>query len=350
MPLITGAAAHRRGWVAVGSNPILVVPDELPRMSRNPLAFQAGGVTGRVRTHLAEHALAVTNINDVPDHGYRERDNQMPYFETPTDGTRLAYEDYGTGTPIVFVSSWVLNADMWEYQVPFFLDHGFRCIMLDRRGHGRSDRPSSGYDINTRADDLAGLLELLDLTDITLVAHSAGGGEVSRYLTRHGQDRVSRVAFLAATLPYLRLTDDNPEGLPDAINEADIAQLTTDRPKWFADRAQGYFATHMNADVSPALVDNEIRRCLSASPYATSAVRRELFNTDHRADVTAITVPALVIHGVADQSVPIEASSRRTAKLIPDCVYKEYPTAGHGIYATHAAQFNADLLDFIKSS
>lgn len=274
----------------------------------------------------------------------------MPYFENPTDGTRLAYEDYGTGAPIVFVSSWVLNADMWEYQLPFLLDQGFRCIMLDRRGHGRSDRPSSGYDIDTRADDLAALIEHLDLTDITLVAHSAGGGEAVRYLARHGQDRVARLALLASTLPYLRLTADNPEGLPEALNEADIAQLRTDRPKWFADRAQGYFATHMGNEVSLAMVDNEIRRCLSASPYATVAVRRELFNTDHRADVTAITVPTLIVHGNADQSVPIDVSSRRTAKLIPGCAYKEYPTAGHAIYATHAGQFNADLFDFIKNN
>ncbi|WP_405492662.1 alpha/beta fold hydrolase [Nocardia sp. NBC_00511] len=273
----------------------------------------------------------------------------MPFFETPTDGTRLAYEDYGSGAPIVFVASWVLNADMWEYQVPFFLDHGYRCVMLDRRGHGRSDRPSSGYDIDTRTDDLAALIELLDLRDITLVAHSAGGGEAARYLSRHGESRVSRVAFLAATLPYLRHTEDNPEGLPEAINESDITQLRTDRPRWFADRAQGYFATHLNNNVSQAMIDAEIRRCQTASPYATVAVRREIFNVDHRPDVTAITLPTLIVHGNADQSVPIEASSHRTAKLIPHSTYKQYPTAGHAIYATHATQFNEDLLTFIEN-
>ncbi|MFJ4655716.1 alpha/beta fold hydrolase [Nocardia sp. NPDC088792] len=273
----------------------------------------------------------------------------MPFFETPTDGTLLAYEDYGSGAPIVFVASWVLNADMWEYQVPFFLERGFRCVMPDRRGHGRSDRPSSGYDIDTRTGDLAALIERLDLRDVTLVAHSAGSGEAARYLARHGDERVARVAFLAATLPYLRLTDDNPEGLPEAINEADIAQLRTDRPRWFADRAQGYFATHLDNNVSQAMIDNEIRRCQTASPYATVALRRELFDTDHRADVAAIELPTLIVHGNADQSVPIDASSRRTAELIPHSVYKQYPTAGHAIYATHAAQFNEDLLDFIKS-
>jgi pimeloyl-ACP methyl ester carboxylesterase len=127
------------------------------------------------------------------------------------DGTRLAYEDYGAGVPMVFVSGWVLNADMWEYQVPFFVERGFRCVLLDRRGHGRSDRPSSGYDVNTRADDLAALIEHLDLRNAILVTHSAGGGEAARYLSRHGEERVSGVVFLGATLPYLRLARTIPK-------------------------------------------------------------------------------------------------------------------------------------------
>jgi pimeloyl-ACP methyl ester carboxylesterase len=137
----------------------------------------------------------------------------MPFFET-TDGTRLAYEDYGTGAPIVFAASWALDADMWEYQVPFFLDNGYRCVPLDRRGHGRSDRPSGGYDLDTLADDLAELVERLDLSDITLVGHSAGGAEVARYLARHGEERVARVVFASATIPFLKQTADNPDGAP----------------------------------------------------------------------------------------------------------------------------------------
>jgi non-heme chloroperoxidase len=273
---------------------------------------------------------------------------KMPFFET-ADGTRLAYEDYGAGPPIVFVSAWVLNADMWEYQVPFFAEHGYRCVLPDRRGHGRSDRPGSGYDLDTRADDLATLIGQLDLQEVTLVAHSMGGGEAVRYLARHGEQRIARVAFLAALLPCLKLTEDNPLGLPEAASETMVAQLRTDRPKWFADRAQGYFATHLGNDVSPALIDNEVRRCLSASPVATVEVWRAGFHADHRAALRAITVPALIIHGAADQSAPIDLTSRRTAELVAGCVYKEYPTAGHGLYITHADQVNADVLDFIKS-
>ena len=272
----------------------------------------------------------------------------MPFFET-NDRVQLAYEDYGTGEPIVFLASWALGSDMWEYQYPFFLQHGYRCVMLDRRGHGRSGRPSTGYDVDTRADDVAALIDHLDLDGITLVAQSGGGGEAVRYLARHGQDRVARVALLATTLPYLRLTDDNPEGVPEAVLEADLAQLRADRPKWFADRAQGYFATHLGNNASPALIDHLIRQCLSASPYVTLEVQRQLFHTDHRADLAQLTVPTFIAHGCADQSVPIEVSSRRTAKLVPHSAYKEYSTAGHGLHITHAEELNNDLLDFMRN-
>ncbi|GAA5055992.1 alpha/beta fold hydrolase [Nocardia callitridis] len=271
----------------------------------------------------------------------------MPHFET-TDGTALAYEDYGTGAPVVFVAGWSLHSDMWEYQVPYFLDHGYRCVLLDRRGHGRSDRPTTGYDVDTRADDLAALLEKLDLTEATLVGHSGGGGEIVRYLARHGSDRVAGVALLAAALPMLRRTDDNPEGIPAEFCAATLAQLRIDRPKWFADRAQGYFATHLGNAVSQAIIDHEIRRCLVTAPHAALAVQQELFHTDHRADVAALPVPALIVHGTADQSIPLETTSRHTARLAPENTFKEYPTAGHGLYITHATQLNADLREFIE--
>ena len=271
----------------------------------------------------------------------------MPYLDAQ-DRTQLAYEDYGTGVPMVFVSGWVLNADMWEYQVPFFRASGHRCVLLDRRGHGRSDRPSAGYDINTRADDIAALIERLDLEGVTVVAHSAGGGEVVRYLTRHGQQRIARIALLATTLPFLKQTDDNPAGLPQEACDVAVDQFHHDRPKWFADRAQGYFATHLGNDVSKALVDNELRRCLSASATATVEVWKSSYHTDFRDDVRAVTVPTLIIHGTADQSAPVHLTGRRTAELLPGSIYEEYPTAGHGLYVTHAERINADLLAFME--
>lgn len=269
------------------------------------------------------------------------------FFET-ADGTRIAYQDYGQGRPIVFVASWALSSDMWEYQIPFFVEQGFRCVALDRRGHGRSDRPSTGYDLDTGADDLAALLEHLDLREVTLVGHSVGGAEVARYLARHGEDRIARAAFVSSTLPFLKLTDDNPEGFPEAVLQATLTAFRTDRPKWFARQAQVWFATHFN-EVSPATVDHTITQCLATSPWAGAKLFESAFHEDHRAGLREITIPSLVVHGTADSSAMIDVTSRRTAKLIPGAIFKEYPTASHGLYFTHKDRLNTDLLDFITA-
>lgn len=272
----------------------------------------------------------------------------MPYYDT-TDGTRLSYEDYGSGPAVVLVASWTLAAQMWEHQVPFFTDHGYRCVLPERRGHGRSDRPASGYDLDTMAADLEVLLDHLGLEDVTLVGSSAGGGEVARYLARHGTARVTRLAFVSAVLPYLELGPDNPTGLPVELSELTVAQLRDDRAKWFHDRAQGYFATHLGNEVSPALIEDTMRQCLVASPTATIGMWRSAFHTDHRETLQAIDIPTLVVHGTADQSAPVDLTGRRTAETIPHCTYREYPTAGHGLYVTHHDQLNNDLLDLIAS-
>ncbi|NUU26371.1 MAG: alpha/beta hydrolase [Streptomycetaceae bacterium] len=270
------------------------------------------------------------------------------FFETH-DGTRLAYEDYGTGAPIVFVAGAMLNTDMWEYQIPFFVEQGYRCIAVDRRGHGRSDRPSGGYDIDTTADDLAALLEHLDLRDVTLVGHSTGGAEAARLIARHGEDRVARVCFLAAILPFVKLTADNPVGIPEEMAEALFAAIRADRGKWMARQTQAYFATHLGNDVSPVQIDTTYRQCMSASPWATLKMQQACYHADNREALRAITVPTLVVHGAADFSAPIDITGRRTAELLPGGMYREYPTAGHGLYVSHAAELNNDLLEFLKS-
>ncbi|MGC3001234.1 alpha/beta fold hydrolase [Streptomyces sp. G35A] len=269
------------------------------------------------------------------------------FVQTP-DGTRLAYEDHGQGPPIVFVAGWVLDSDMWEYQIPFFVERGHRCVTFDRRGHGRSDRPSTGYDPDTGADDLAALLEHLDLSDVILVGHSAGSAEIARYLARHGEDRVAGAAFVSTILPFLELTDDNPEGVPEAALQATLQAFRTDRPKWFARQAQIWFATHLN-EVSQATIEHTVARCLSASPWATTRLLAENFHADHRDSLRKISVPTLVVHGTVDSSAPIDTTGRRTAKLIAGAVFKEYPTASHGLYFTHKEELNADLQDFIGS-
>lgn len=223
-------------------------------------------------------------------------------------------------------------------------------MLLDRRGHGRSDWASTGYDLDTLAGDVATLLERLDLRDVTLVGFSSGGAEVARYLALYGEERIAGVAFVSAVIPFLRRTDDNPNGATLEMSEASVAQFRSDRPKWFTDRSQGYFATHLGNDVSPALVDHTMRRCLDVSPTATVALWRAVSAADHRAGLREIGVPALVVHGGADQSAPVALTGRRTAELVPDAVYEEYPTAGHGLYVTHRDPLNAALLDLLARS
>ncbi len=270
----------------------------------------------------------------------------MPYFET-TDGTRLAYEDYGTGRPVVFNASWTLNADMWERQIPYIAERGYRCIALDRRGHGRSERPSTGYDLDTTADDLAALFEHLDLRDAVLVGHSMGGAEAAHYLARHGEDRVAKVAFVSATLPFLMRTDDNPGGVPEEILIAGVDDLRRDRANWFTRQSQAFFATQLGNAISPAAIEATIQQTMSASPWATVKLMESLVRTDFRDGLRKITIPVLIIHGVADFSANIDLTARRTAELIPGRIYTEYPTAGHGLFLTHADELNDDLLEFI---
>ncbi len=274
---------------------------------------------------------------------------QTTVFFTTADGTRLSYEDYGQGETLVFVASAMLDADMWEYQIPYFVERGYRCVAFDRRGHGRSDRPSGGYDLDTFCDDLAALLDHLDLRDITLVGHSLGGVEVAGYLARHGEERVARVVFVSAVLPCLKRSADNPEGVPEELFDATMARIRADRPAWLAGQAQAFFATHLNPHVSPAMVDWMMSLCLRPSAWAVQKAQRAVFDADLRAALSAVSVPALVVHGAADFSAPPEITGRRTAALIPGSVYKEYPTAGHGVFASHHEQLNADLLEFVKS-
>jgi pimeloyl-ACP methyl ester carboxylesterase len=275
----------------------------------------------------------------------------MPTYQSPTDGATLAYQDYGSGSPIVFVAGWSLSGDAWEYQLHHFLAQGYRCVLPDRRGHGRSERPSGGYDVDTRADDLAALIELLDLRDVTLVTHSCGGGEAVRYLSRHGSGRVARLAMLAPTVPFLMQSEDNPIGVPEAALEMTLGLLRSDRPKWVADMAHTYFATHLRPSTSQAMIDTEILRCLSAAPYAMVELQRQVFTTDHRADVAALVataMPTLLLHGQADAQIPIEMTSRELVKLAPHAELKEYWDAGHGLYLTHQREVNADLLAFVQ--
>jgi pimeloyl-ACP methyl ester carboxylesterase len=270
----------------------------------------------------------------------------MPDFHA-ADGTRLSYESYGEGPPVLFCNSVMLSTNMWEYQIPYLVDHGYRCVLLDWRGHGRSDRPAVGYDIQTLADDVAVLVNLLDLCDIRLVGHSMGAAVSVRYLNTAGGSRVRNLTLLSPMLPYLKQTSDNPDGVPEALFAAGMAALRTDRTRWLADQQQAFFASHLRP-ISPCLIDWTRRDCESASMYAVIALQHQVFHQDNRTFVDAVDVPTLIIHGAADFSAPVEITGRRTALAIPHAAYREFPDAGHGIYASHHAAVNDELLGFLN--
>lgn len=273
----------------------------------------------------------------------------MSWFESH-DGTRLFYRDWGAGPVAVFVHSWSYSSSIWEYQFQRFLDAGFRCVAMDRRGHGRSDEPGAGYDLDTLADDLAGLLEHLDLREVTLVGHSMGTMEITRYLARHGAGRVARTAFLGAMTPYLAKSEDNPGGLGPEFLEATIRALKEDRPKWFADGAPAYFATGTNGSwISQALVDDAIQSILRTPLEVQIACLRIVFGSDLRADLRRIEIPTLVLHGDADVSAPVDLTGRPTAALLPNGRLLVYPGAPHGLYVTERDRITNDLLEFARA-
>ena len=259
------------------------------------------------------------------------------------DGTRLYIKEWGTGAPVVFVHSWALNGDMWQYQTAEFAERGLRCITFDRRGHGRSDQPSNGYDTDTLADDLAMVMDSLDVSNATLIGHSMGCGEIVRYLTRHGAKRVTRIVLLAPTTPFLKQTPDNPEGIPAQAFEAVRATWMADFPKWIADNTAAVLHEgHLPRD---AVWATSMMERISL-PIAV-ACNRSMVDTDFRADLRDITTPTLLIHGDADASAPLPLTGARTAKLMPNCTFKIYEGAPHGLFLTHKQRLNADILQFI---
>ncbi|MBO0873938.1 MAG: alpha/beta hydrolase [Pseudonocardia sp.] len=246
--------------------------------------------------------------------------------------------------------SWSYSSSIWEYQFQRFLDAGFRCVAMDRRGHGRSDEPGVGYDLDTLADDLAGLFEHLDLRGVTLVGHSMGTMEITRYLARHGTTRVTGAAYLGAMTPYLAKSDDNPGGLEPHFLDAIIRALKEDRPKWFSDGAPAYFATGTTGSwVSEALVDDAIQSILRTPLEVQIACLRIVFGSDLRAELRSIEIPTLVLHGDADVSAPIDLTGRPTAALLPNSRLLVYPGAPHGLYVTERDRITNDLLEFARA-
>lgn len=274
--------------------------------------------------------------------------SQRSLIETQ-DGTTLFFLDWGTGKPVVFVHGWVLGAEMWEYQMTALSSQGLRCIAYDKRGCGRSSQPGDGYDFDTLADDLATLIEQLDLQDVTLVAHSMGGGEIARYLSRHGTSRIERAALISTITPFLRKTPGNPDGFDPSSFEQTIAGLQQDRPHYFMAMAPGFFGAGLpNCSVSPEMTQWVVNLALRASPWAAIKMMQAQSETDFQGDMSAFTIPTLIIHGDRDMGAPIALAGQKTADAISGSQLKVYENAAHGLFITHKEQLNRDLLTFIQ--
>jgi non-heme chloroperoxidase len=266
------------------------------------------------------------------------------------DGTQIFYKDWGSGQPIVFSHGWPLNGDAWDDQSAFVGANGFRAVAHDRRGHGRSSQPWTGNDMDTYADDLAAVIETLDLRDVVLVGHSTGGGEVTRYIGRYGTSRVAKAVLLGAIPPRMLKTETNPEGTPiDAFDEL-RAGVSADRSQFYKDlSAPFYGANRPGSNVSQGVRDAFWLMSMQVGLKGAYDCIKAFSETDFTEDLQRFDVPTLVVHGDDDQIVPIAASALKSSKLIKDAVLKVYPGAPHGLATTHKDEFNADLLAFIRS-
>ncbi len=270
---------------------------------------------------------------------------------TVKDGTQLYYKDWGAGPPVVFSHGWPLNADSWEAQMLFLAANGCRCIAHDRRGHGRSDQPWTGNEMDTFADDLSELIEMLSLEEVVLIGFSLGGGEVARYVGRHGTKRLAKAALIAAVPPLMLKTADNPDGLPmEAFDEIRAACLA-DRSQFYKDLAGGPFfgANRPGAKVSQGIMDTFWLQGMQAGHKNTLDCVKAFSETDFTWDLKNFDVPTLIVHGDDDQIVPIGASALRSSELVRNGVLKIYEGAPHGLTHTHKDRLNADLLAFLKS-
>ena len=269
---------------------------------------------------------------------------------TTKDGTRIAYKDWGKGQPVLFSHGWPLAGDAWAGQMLFFGQHGYRVIAHDRRGHGLSDQPWEGNTMDQYADDLAELIEKLDLKDIVLIGHSTGGGEVARYIGRHGSERVAKVVLVGAVPPLMLKTDVNPEGTPLEVFDGIRRGVATNRSQFFRDLTMPFYGFNREgATVDEGLRDSFWLMGMAGGIKGEYDCIREFSEVDYTADLERIDRPTLVIHGDDDQIVPIAASAEKTAKIVKGARLKVYNGGCHGLAQVDPDTFNADVLAFIRS-
>ncbi|GIG25915.1 alpha/beta fold hydrolase [Cellulomonas denverensis] len=273
----------------------------------------------------------------------------MPYFTT-SDGTQLFYRDWGTGRPVVLSHGWPLSGDAWDVELKLLADHGYRAIAHDRRGHGRSDQPFAGNDMDTYARDLAELVDHLDLRDLVVVGHSTGGGEAVRYAARHGQGRVTKVVTAGAVPPVMVQSGSNPEGTPLSAFDDIRAGLLADASQFYRDLAYPFFgANREGSQVSEGAREQFWRLGMAAGLHNAYECVKAFSETDFTEDLRALDVPILIAHGDDDQIVPIHDAAQKAIELVAHGTLKVYPGAPHGVYGAYRTAFDADLLEFIRS-
>ena len=264
------------------------------------------------------------------------------------DQTNLYYNDLGSGDPVVLIHGWPLNSDMWEYQTLALLEAGKRVVVYDRRGFGRSSQPAQGYNYDTFADDLKELLDHLDLQKSTLVGFSMGGGEIARYLSRHGSNRVAKAALISAVTPFMLKTEDNPKGVPKKVFDDIQNGLKEDRPKFLHGFTKDFYGVGMlSHPVSDDVIHWSNIMAFQASPKATLDCVTAFGTTDFRADMKAIKIPTLIVHGTSDKTVPIDPTGEEAARAIPTAKFHRYEGAPHGLFMTHKNRLIEDLLAFL---
>jgi len=267
----------------------------------------------------------------------------LPRIRT-RDGVELFHREWGSGRPVLFMHAWALSSAMWSYQIADLGQRGLRCIAFDRRGHGRSDVPDGGYDLDTLADDLADVIEQLDLRDVALVGMSMGSNEILHYIGRHGTERISKIALLGATTPFVLQTADNPYGAPQAYFEQTWAAWASDFPKWIEDNKLPFFTPQ----TSPQMMEWLVGLMREVPIPVAMATGRAMVTTDLRPVLAKVDRPVLILHGDNDHSAPLEITGRRTADGIKGAVLKVYPGGPHGLFVTHMKQVNADLAAFLQ--
>jgi len=271
----------------------------------------------------------------------------MPFITT-TDGTEIYYTEQGSGRPVLLSHGWPLSSDAWQLELKLLADAGYRAIAHDRRGHGRSSKTYTGNDMDTYARDLAELVEALDLTDLVLIGHSTGGGEVVRYAAQHGGDRVAKVITVGAVPPVMLKSDTNPEGTPIEALDGIRQGVLTDRSQFYRDLAEAFFgANREGSAVSQGAKDDFWRQGMLVNLAAAYDCVKAFSETDFTEDLVALTVPVLIAHGDDDQIVPIAAAAEKTIGLVQDGTLKVYPGAPHGIYGDYQTALDADILAFI---